>query len=76
MEDKIIDLCMDVDINDAVKALQENFKKVKFVDEKIDDGLDDGDYLMMSSYDVDDFYVRLYYPQQTREVTDIQVYEN
>lgn len=49
------------------------FGKTRFVDAKIDDGLDDGEdeYLMMRSFDVKvegfdkPFYVRLYYGNNT-----------
>lgn len=73
MEYKIYDLCIDMDIDDAEKILKENFKKVTYCDEKIDDGLDDGDYLIMRSYDVDKYYVRLYFTRSKRIITDVFV---
>ena len=57
------------------------FGKPVFVDEKISDGIpdfrDDGDqYVMMRSYDVDKYYVRVYYGNNTGEITDVEITEN
>lgn len=63
------------DINDVVDRL-EQLGNLKFVDEKIDDGLDEDcedEYLMMSSYtlstDNQDFYIRLYYGNNTHTLS-------
>lgn len=69
----IYDLCIDNDIDDCEKLITQEYGSCTFIDEKIDDGLDDGDYLMMRSYQVGDMYVRLYYPQTTRIVTDVNI---
>lgn len=66
-------LCMGEDIDDCESILEKEYGSCTFCDEKIDEGLDDGDYLMMRSYDVADFHVRLYYPRETREVTCVNV---
>lgn len=71
----IDDLCMGEDIDDCENILEKEYGSCYFVDEKIDDGLDDGDYLMMRSYQVGNEYVRLYYPRETREVTYVDVRE-
>ena len=51
-------------IDDAEDILSQ-FGKVRFVDESIDDGIDDDDsedeYVMMRSYDVGKIHVRIYY---------------
>jgi hypothetical protein len=69
----IYDMCMGKDIDEAEEILRKNFNNVRFCDEKIDDGLDDGGYLMMSSFDVDGHYVRLYYPDDDYIITDVDV---
>jgi hypothetical protein len=69
----IYDMCIDKDIEDAEDILRKNFTNVRFCDEKIDEGLDDGVYLIMNSFDVDDHYVRLFYPNDTYIVTDVDV---
>ena len=69
----IYDMCIDKDIEEAEDILRKNFENVRFCDEKIDDGLEDGGYLMMSSFDVDGHYVRLYYPDDDYIVTDVDV---
>ena len=66
-------LCMGEDIDDCESILEKEYGSCKFCDEKIDDGLDNGDYLMMRSYDVADLHVRLYYPRETMEVTCVNV---
>ena len=71
--ENIYGMCIDKDIDEAEEILKENFKNVRFCDEKIDDGLDDGGYLMMSSFDVDGHYVRLYYPDDDYIITDVDV---
>lgn len=64
----------------GIDSIAENMKSffgeenVRFVDEKIDDSLDDGDYLMMRSYDIKDsnnneYHVRFYYCQSSRKVS-------
>lgn len=69
----IEELCTEQDIDRLEDILKEHFTDVKFVDEKIDDGLDDGDYLKMRSYNADDFYVRFFYPDSTGIVSSIEV---
>ena len=63
------------DIDDAEDILA-RFGKVKFVDEKIDDG-DDGDgedeYVMMRSYNVGKKYVRIYYGNNTGKIGCVDV---
>lgn len=66
-------LCIGEDIDDCLNILEKEYGSCTFCDEKIDEGLDDGDYLMMRSYDVADLHVRLYYPRETREVTCVNV---
>ena len=68
-------LCMGEDIDDCENILEKEYGSCTFCDEKIDEGLDDGDYLMMRSYDVANFHVRLYYPRETREVTCVDFRE-
>ena len=71
IEDIIYDLCIDKDIDKCEEILKKNFNDVYFCDEKIDEGLEDGVYLMMRSYDVDNVYVRFYYGDDDYLVTDI-----
>ena len=71
----IDDLCMGENIDDCERILEKEYGSCKFCDEKIDDGLDNGDYLMMRSYQVGDSYVRLYYPREKSEVTCVDVRE-
>lgn len=66
-------LCIGEDIDNCESILEKEYGSCKFCDEKIDDGLDNGDYLMMRSYDVADLHVRLYYPRETMEVTCVNV---
>ena len=73
MEDKIYDMCIDKYVDDAEDTLKENFKKVSYCDEGYDDGLDDGDYLMYRTYDVDKYYVKMYYPQSTGIISCVDV---
>ena len=58
------------DISDAPDILRQ-FGKVSFCDEKIDNGCDDeeDEYVMMRSYDVEEFYVRIYYGNNTRIIS-------
>lgn len=66
-------------IEKAVTALS-LFGTPKFVDEKIDDGCDeneDGDtYVMMRSYDVDKYYVRIYYGDNSGIIGCVDVEED
>ena len=73
IENKLNDLLYEVDVEEAKEALEE-LGEVRFVDEKIDDGVDDDDcedeYVMMRSYDLktkdgEKFYIRLYYGNNT-----------
>ena len=71
--DIIYELCDGLDVSECEDVLKKHFDKVRLCDEKIDDGLDDGVYLMMRSYDVDDAHVRLYYGNDDYIVTSIDV---
>lgn len=83
MKQKIYDALINTDIsNIALNCINKLLMVVRFVDEKIDDGLDDGDYLMMRSYDLTDrdgnkFYIRCYFPQSEETITalDVEVIE-
>ena len=71
IKEVIYDLCIEKDIDECEEILKKNFNDVSFCDEKIDEGLEDGVYLMMRSYDVDNVYVRFYYGDDDYLVTDI-----
>lgn len=71
--DVIYDLCDGLDVSECEDVLKKHFNEVRFCDEKIDDGLDDGVYLMMRSFDVDDVYVKFYYGSDDYIVTHIVV---
>lgn len=79
---KIVGVFRRTDIDDVENTAIDNGFNAVFVDEKIDDGLDNGDYLMMRSYNMtyvngDKYYVRFYYPKKTREITTVDVeFEN
>lgn len=79
MEQKIYDALIDTNIGNIVLNCIDKLKmSARFVDEKIDNGLDNGDYLMMRSYDLTDsdgnmFYVRCYFPRSERIITDVDV---
>ena len=65
-------------IDDVKETAKNNGMTARYVDEKIDNYLEDeDDYLMMESYDMTkgnkSFYVRLYYPQSTGEISDVDV---
>lgn len=83
MKQKIYDALINTDIsNIALNCINKLLMVVRFVDEKIDDGLDDGDYLMMRSYDLNDrdgnkYYIRCYFPQSRQTITalDVEVIE-
>ena len=65
-------------IDDVKETAKNNGMTARYVDEKIDNYLEDeDDYLMMESYDMTrenkTFYVRLYYPQSTGEISDVDV---
>lgn len=66
------------DIDDVVEGLGK-LGVVKFVDEKIDNLLDDDTYLYMRSYDVVvdsiNYYVRLYFQKEDYIVTSITIRE-
>lgn len=64
--------CIGRSITECENRLKKHFS-VKFVDEKIDDGNNDGSYCMMRSYDVDEYYVRLYYNDNNGIVSDVSV---
>lgn len=79
---KIVGIFRRIDIDDVENTATDNGFNAVFVDEKIDDGLDNGDYLMMRSYNMtyvngNKYYVRFYYPRKTREITTVDVeFEN
>lgn len=79
---KIVGIFRRTDIDDVENTATDNGFNAVFVDEKIDDGLDNGDYLMMRSYNMtyvngNKYYVRFYYPKKTREITTVDVeFEN
>lgn len=68
----IEDECIGLHITECEDRLKKHFS-VKFVDEKIDDGNDDGSYCMMRSFNVDEYYVRLYYNDNDGIVFDVSV---
>lgn len=75
---KLVDIFYRIDIGNVENTATDNGFNAVFVDEKIDDGLDDGDYLMMRSYNMtyvngNKYYVRFYYPKETREITSVDV---
>lgn len=72
---EIEDALVGESIDDAEEILSQ-FGEVSFDDEKIDDGCDEGEedgYVMMRSYDVGDYYVRIYYGDCTREIGCVDV---
>lgn len=79
---KIVGIFRRIDIDDVENTATDNGFNAVFVDEKIDDGLDNGDYLMMRSYNMtyvngNKYYVRFYYPKKTRVITTVDVeFEN
>lgn len=73
-KDLVYDLLIGEDINDVENILKENGYEVHFDDEKIDDGTDeDGVYTMMTSYDVDELYVRIYWTNDDYKITFIDI---
>ena len=79
MKQTIFDTLINTNINNVVLNCIDKLKMVaRYVDEKIDDKLEDGDYLMMRSYDLADrdgntYYVRCYYPHTTEVITALDV---
>ena len=79
MKQKIYDALINTDISNLpLNCINKLQMVIRFVDEKIDDGLDDGDYLMMRSYDLTDrdgnkFYIRCYFPQSRQTITALAV---
>lgn len=71
--DEIYDLCIDQSVDEAIEQLGKNYSYVKFVDEKIADKMDTGEYLMMRSFQVDEYYVKLYYGRDEYLINDIDV---
>jgi hypothetical protein len=72
------DIFEGTNIDDVKETAKNNGMTARYVDEKIDDYLEDeDDYLIMESYDMTKgdktFYVRLYYPQSTGEISDVYV---
>ena len=57
-------------VEEVEKCVRET-TSLKYDDEDIDDGLDDGDYLIYRSYTVGDgWWLKVYFPQSTRVITD------
>ena len=83
MKQKIYDALINTDISNlALNCINKLQMVIRFVDEKIDDGLDDEDYLMMRSYNLTDrdgnkYYIRCYFPQSRQTITalDVEVIE-
>jgi hypothetical protein len=79
MKQKIYDALINTDISNLpLNCINKLQMVIRFVDEKIDDGLDDGDYLMMRSYDLTDrdgnkYYIRCYFPQSRQTITVLAV---
>ena len=72
--EKIYAICINNDVDDCERQLKNTFKNVRFVDEKIDDGLDEDEvYLMMRSFEVDGHYLRLYFCNDDYIVTDFEI---
>ena len=72
------DIFEGTNIDDVKETAKNNGMTARYVDEKIDDYLEDeDDYLIMESYDMtkgdNTLYVRLYYPQSTGEISDVDV---
>lgn len=84
MKDITSEICNNLigrDINSAEDILA-RYGEVRLCDEKIDEGIDDEDsedeYLMMQSYELKladgtDYYIRIYFGNNTREITDISI---
>lgn len=77
IEQRIEDVLMIVGTIDKAETALSLFGEPRFVDEKIDDGLDeneDGDtYLMMRSYDVGIHYVRIFYGDNSGKIGCVDV---
>lgn len=76
--DRIRRVLMIVGNIDKAETALSLFGTPKFVDEKIDDGCDDGEdtYVMMRSYDVDKYYVRIYYGNNSGIIGCVDVEED
>lgn len=83
MKQKIYDALINTDISNLpLNCINKLRMVIRYVDEKIADGLDDGDYLMMRSYALTDrdgnkFYIRCYFPSRVQTITalDVEVIE-
>ena len=79
MKQTIFDALINTNINNLVLNCIDKLKMVaRYVDEKIDDKLENDDYLMMRSYDLVDrdgnkYYIRCYYPHTTEVITALDV---
>ena len=79
MKQKIYDALINTSINNLVLNCVDKLKMVaRFVDSKIDNKLDDDQYLIMRSYDLTDrdgnkFYVKCYYPDCEQIITCVEV---
>lgn len=78
-EQEIYDALVDKNINDVEEILKGFGDEVEFIDEKIDDGCDEGeedDYVLMRSYQVDKMYVRIYFGDNTRLIGNVELQED
>ena len=79
MKETIFNTLINTNINNLVLNCIGKLNMVaRYVDEKIDDKLENDDYLMMRSYDLVDmdgnqYYVRCYYPHTSVYITAIDV---
>lgn len=84
MENLEFEICKNLigrDIDSAEDILA-RYGELRFCDEKIDEGIDDEDsedgYLIMRSYELTltdgtDYYIRLYFGDNTRKITSISI---
>lgn len=74
MKKKIYDALIGRSIDDA-RGILEQFGVTDFVDEGIDDGCDgpEDDYVMKRCYDCGPLYVRIYYGNNTRVITCVNI---
>lgn len=75
---EIVDALVGQDADDA-KDILSRFGEPHFVDEKIDDGDDSGEneYVMMRSYDLNHYYIRIFFGDVDRVIgcVDIENYD-
>jgi len=70
IKEVIYDLCIGKDIYECEDILKKNFNDVSLFYEKANIG-DDGIFLIMSAYNVDNVYVEFYYMDDDYIVTDV-----